>query len=443
MSSSTSTPANNVWSLKFKALPAFRSGELWYYFGPAFVASVAYIDPGNFATNIEGGTRFGYSLLWVLLWSNAMAILIQYLSAKLGIATGLTLPQNCRANFSRGMTLFLWVAAELAALATDLAEFLGAALGFYLLVGPTMLAHGLEKSTVLMLAALATAVLVFLILALELYGFRKLEVGIMIFVFGIAACYAIEIFLAKPNWAQVGYHILVPEIGSESIYIAVGMLGATVMPHVVYLHSALVQGRARKALEGCPTSQRLQRLKHLQFEIIDVFAAMNGAWLINTAMIVMAAAVFFTHGQRVASIEEAHQTLAPLLGGVSAMAFALALLLSGLSSSTVGTMAGQVIIEGFLNIRFSVFLRRFITMIPALVVIAMKLDPLKILVLSQVGLSFALPFALVPLIMLTRRTKVMGELANGRTTNVLAYASVTVIISLNMLLLYQIFGGKF
>jgi len=341
------------------------------------------------------------------------------------------------------MNLFLWVTAELAALATDLAEFLGAALGFYLLAGPAMLAHGLEKSTVLMLAALATAVLVFLILALELYGFRKLEVGIMIFVFGIAACYAIEIFLAKPNWAQVGYHILVPQISSASIYIAVGMLGATVMPHVVYLHSALVQDRARKALEGCPTSQRLQRLKHLQFEIIDVFAAMNGAWLINTAMIVMAAAVFFTHGQHVASIEEAHQTLAPLLGGVSAMAFALALLLSGLSSSTVGTMAGQVIIEGFLNIRFSVFLRRLITMIPALIVIAIKLDPLKILVLSQVGLSFALPFALVPLIVLTRRTKVMGELANGRSTNMLAYTTVTVIVGLNLLLIYQSLGGKF
>src|SRR5438067_4345387 len=187
----SSSPADvAAGEIRARALPAFRSGELWYYFGPAFVASVAYIDPGNFATNIEGGTRFGYSLLWVLLWSNAMAILIQYLSAKLGIATGRTLPQNCRDNFSWGMNLFLWVAAELAALATDLAEFLGAALGFYLLVGPWLLAHGLEKSTVLMLAALATAVLVFLILALELYGFRKLEVGIMIFVFGIAACYA-------------------------------------------------------------------------------------------------------------------------------------------------------------------------------------------------------------------------------------------------------------
>src|SRR5215467_5520939 len=193
---------------RFKLLPTLKRGEMWMYFGPAFVASVAYIDPGNFASNFEGGARFGYTLLWVLLWSNAMAILIQYLSAKLGIATGRTLPQNCRATFSRPVSFGLWIAAELAALATDLAEFLGAALGFYLLVGPTLLAHGLEKSTVLMLAALATAVLVFLILALELYGFRKLEMGIMTFVFGIAACYAIEIFLAKPNWAQVGYHIL-------------------------------------------------------------------------------------------------------------------------------------------------------------------------------------------------------------------------------------------
>jgi len=439
----TPTSDTGTWNLRFRAFPAFRSGELWYYFGPAFVASIAYIDPGNFAANIEGGTRFGYSLLWVLLWSNAMAILIQYLAAKLGIATGRTLPQCCRENFSRRMNLFLWFAAEGAALATDLAEFLGAALGFYLLVGPSLVSRGFDKSTVLMLAALATAICVFLILALELYGFRKLEVAIMIFVFGIAACYAIELFLAKPNWAQVGFHIIVPEISSQNIYVAVAMLGATVMPHVIYLHSALVQDRARQALESCPTGQKIHRLRHLQFELVDVLAAMNGAWLINTAMIVMAAAVFFASGKHVSSIEEAHQTLAPLLGRVSAGAFALALLLSGLSSSTVGTMAGQVIIEGFLNIRFSVFLRRLITMIPALIVIAIKLDPLKILLLSQVALSFALPFALVPLIMLTRRTSVMGELANGKTTNVLAYTTVTIIIGLNLLLIFQAFGGSF
>jgi len=405
---------------------------MWYYFGPAFVASVAYIDPGNFATNIQGGTEFGYTLLWVLLWSNAMAILIQYLSAKLGIATGRTLPQNCRQHFSRPMNFGLWVAAELAALATDLAEFLGAALGFYLLFHIN-----------LFVAALLTTVCVFLILALELYGFRRLEQVIIAFVFGIAACYAVEIFMAAPEWKKVVYHIAVPQISSASIYVAVGMLGATVMPHVVYLHSALVQARVRQDEFRCPTGKWLQRLRHVRYELVDVLAAMNGAWLINSAMIVMAAAVFFRSGRTVASIEQAHETLRPLLGQFSATVFALALLLSGLSSSTVGTMAGQVIIEGFLDIKFSIFLRRLITIVPALVVIGLKLDPLKILVLSQVALSFALPFALVPLIMLTRREKIMGDLTNSRTTNALAYLAATIIIALNGLLLYQSFGGTF
>jgi len=405
---------------------------MWYYFGPAFVASVAYIDPGNFATNIQGGTEFGYTLLWVLLWSNAMAILIQYLSAKLGIATGRTLPQNCRQHFSRPMNFGLWVAAELAALATDLAEFLGAALGFYLLFHIN-----------LFVAALLTTVCVFLILALELYGFRRLEQVIIAFVFGIAACYAVEIFMAAPEWKKVAYHIAVPQISSASIYVAVGMLGATVMPHVVYLHSALVQARVRQDEFRCPTGKWLQRLRHVRYELVDVLAAMNGAWLINSAMIVMAAAVFFRSGRTVASIEQAHETLRPLLGQFSATVFALALLLSGLSSSTVGTMAGQVIIEGFLDIKFSIFLRRLITIVPALVVIGLKLDPLKILVLSQVALSFALPFALVPLIMLTRREKIMGDLTNSRTTNALAYLAATIIIALNGLLLYQSFGGTF
>ncbi len=441
----TSPPAEQASSrkLRVRALPAFRRGELWYYFGPAFVASVAYIDPGNFATNIEGGTRFGYTLLWVLLWSNAMAILIQYLAAKLGIATGKTLPQNCRAVFSRPVNLGLWIAAELAAIATDLAEFLGAALGFYLLFGPALLARGMDKEHVMLLAALITSICVFLILALELYGFRKLEYGIMIFVFAIAACYAFEIFLITPPWKQVAYHILVPEIGSQSIYIAVAMLGATVMPHVIYLHSALVLDRAKLVENTCPTNKWIARFKHLRFELIDVLAAMNGAWLINSAMIVMAAAVFATSGRSVTSIEEAHQTLGPLLGKFSALAFALALLFSGLSSSTVGTMAGQVIIEGFLDIKFSVFLRRLITVIPALVVIGVGLDPLRILVLSQVSLSFALPFALVPLILLTRHKNVMGDLVNGATTNVLAYATTAIIILLNVLLIVQEFGAKF
>lgn len=431
MEASPQTAAEkDVWKRKW--FPAFRRAEVWSYFGPAFVASIAYIDPGNFATNIQGGTEYGYDLLWVLLWSNAMAILIQFLSAKLGIATGRTLPQNCRAHFSKAANLGLWVAAELAALATDLAEFLGAALGFYLLFHINML-----------VAALLTGVCVFLILASELYGFRRLEQVIMLFVFGIAACYAIEIFLAHPAWSAVARHIVVPKLTSGSVYIAVGMLGATVMPHVVYLHSALVQHRMTGDGYNCPTGQWLTRLKHARYELLDVLAAMNGAWLVNSAMVIMAAAVFAHSGRTVASIEQAHETLRPLLGPLSAAAFAIALLLSGLASSTVGTMAGQVIIEGFLDIKFPIFLRRFITMVPAIAVIGMGLDPLRILVLSQVFLSFALPFALIPLIMFTRRPELMGDLTNSRSTNVFAYLIAFVVLGLNGLLLYQTFGGKF
>lgn len=427
----------------FQLLPELRRGELWTYFGPAFVASVAYIDPGNFATNIEGGTRFGYKLLWVLLWSNAMAILVQYLSAKLGIVTGRTLPQNCRDHFSRGMTWFLWGAAEISAMATDLAEFLGAALGFYLLFGPWMLLHGWTKPQILLASALATAVLVFVILALDLAGYRMLEWGIMGFVAIIGVCYAIEVFLVKPDWGQTALHTLLPEIGHDSIYIAVAMLGATVMPHVVYLHSALVQPRRQKAMARAHSPHFISRF--LKFELIDVFVAMNGAWLINSAMIVMAAVAFGTmavgHGMApVLSIEDAHHTLGPLLGGFSAAVFAVALLCSGLSSSTVGVMAGQVIIEGFLEIKFPIFLRRLITVIPAVAVIALGLDPLKILILSQVVLSFGLPFALVPLLILTGRQKVMGEYRNIGATATLGWVTVGLIIALNGLLLWQLLG---
>ncbi len=415
----------------FRNLGPFKTNQVWYYFGPAFVASVAYIDPGNFATNIQGGTEFGYDLLWVLLWSNAMAILVQYLSAKLGIATGRTLPQNCRAVFSRRVNLMLWVAAELSALATDLAEFLGAALGFYLLFHVSMLS-----------AALLTGLFVFLILGTEIYGFRRLEYVIMAFVFVIGFCYGIEVFLAKPAWGPVFYHIVVPEINSRSIYIAVGMLGATVMPHVVYLHSALVQHRLRKDEPEHPHEKLIQKLHHARYELIDVLAAMNGAWLVNSAMIIMAAAVFV--GRPVLTIEQAHHTLMPLLGKFSATAFAIALLCSGLSSSTVGTMAGQVILEGFLDIKFSIFARRFLTMLPAIIVIAVGLDPLKILVLSQVVLSFTLPFALVPLVILTRRADLMGDdLVNLKRTNGMAYVTVGIILALNALLIYQALGGNF
>lgn len=429
--SSSSAPVARF-PIKVKTLPALKRGEMWRYFGPAFVASIAYIDPGNFATNIVGGSRFGYSLLWVLLWSNLMAIVVQYLAAKLGIATGKTLPQNCRLHFSRMVNLGLWIGAELSAMAVDLAEFLGASLGMYLLFRIPLLP-----------AALITTVIVFLLLAIDLYGFRRLEQVIIAFIFAIAFCYALEMILVKPDWSSVTYHILVPQIGSSTIYIGVSILGATVMPHVVYLHSALVQARRSEDSFRCPTGQWLGKFRHLQYELIDVLAAMNGAWLINSAMLIMAAAAFFKNGLQVNSIEQAHLTLTPLLGPMAAMAFALALLFSGLSSSTVGTMAGQVIIEGFLDIKFSIFLRRLVTIIPALVVIALGLDPLRILVLSQAILSFTLPFALIPLILLTRREAVMGDLVNGRLANALAYIAAAVVIALNLLLIYEILGGRF
>jgi manganese transport protein len=423
-------------------LPKMRSGELWFYFGPAFVASIAYIDPGNFATNFDGGTRFGYKLLWVLLWSNAMAILIQYLSAKLGIATGHTLPQNCRIHFTRRTTIGLWVAAEISALATDLAEFLGASLGFYLLFGQWMTRMGFAKPTILLIAALASAVCVFLILAFELWGFRSLEIAIMAFVFVIGACYMVELFFVHLDWKQIAFHAAVPMIDRHSIYIAVAMLGATVMPHVVYLHSALVQPRVRSDSHTSLKGVYLKRLKHLRFETIDVFAAMNGAWLVNSAMIIVAAAAFAGTGRDGMSIEEAHQTLGPLLGPISATVFAVALLCSGISSSTVGTMAGQIILEGFLEVRFSIFLRRLLTLIPAIVVIAIGLDPLKILILSQAALSFTLPFALIPLLILTNNPAVMDRFVNGKITRGLGWITVAIILSLNGLLLWMTATGS-
>jgi manganese transport protein len=418
-------------------LPNLKTRQALYWFGPAFVASIAYIDPGNFATNFAGGTSFGYKLLWVLLWSNAMAILIQYLSAKLGIATGRTLPQNCREHFSRRTAIGLWVAAELSALATDLAEFLGAALGFYLLFGGYFLHLGLTRTTVMFLAAIVSAVCVFAILALELRGFRSLELGIMIFVLMIGVCYLIEIFLVHPDWRQIAYHTVVPMMDRKSIYIAVGMLGATVMPHVVYLHSGLVQPRlvAEERSEHTPRIRYLTRLRHLRLEAMDVFAAMNGAWLVNSAMIIVAAAAFAGTGRTDMSIEEAHRTLGPLLGPASATIFAVALLCSGLSSSTVGTLAGQMILEGFLNVRFSIFLRRLLTLLPAMVVIGLGLDPIRILVLSQVVLSFTLPFALIPLLILCSRREVMGEFTNGGTLAFLGWLTVAIIIALNVVLL--------
>jgi manganese transport protein len=422
----------------------FQGRQVLAHFGPAFVASIAYIDPGNFATNFDGGARFGYKLLWVLLWSNIMAILIQYLSAKLGIATGRTLPQNCRDHFSRVTTVLLWISAEIAALATDLAEFLGAALGLYLLFGAPLAARGMSKTEILFAAALITTLLVFALLAIEARGFRRFEIAIVGFVAIIGICYAIELGFIHPDWKSAALHTLVPEIDRSSIYLAVSMLGATVMPHVVYLHSALVQPRLRRQMAGA-TAEAVEctRSQLLLYEKIDVMFAMNGAWLVNSAMVIVAAAAFYGRGYtHELSIEEAHQTLGPLLGQASATIFAIALLCSGLSSATVGTMAGQVVLEGFLEIRFSVFLRRLLTLIPALIVIGAGLDPLRILLLSQVVLSFALPFALVPLLLLTSRPAVMGSFVNRRWTARAGWLTASIIIALNVMLLWQTFTGS-
>lgn len=424
-----------------------RLRELWTYFGPAFVASVAYIDPGNFGANIVGGAQHGYTLLWVLLWSNLMAILVQYLSAKLGIATGLSLPANCRAHFSRPAVILLWLAAEISAVATDLAEFLGAALGAYLLFGPLLLSHGMGRTAVMLLAALLTTVAVFVLLTLNQHGFRHFEGVIIGFVSLIGTCYAIEIFLVHPNWHLALHDTLVPQLHRNTVYLAVTMLGATVMPHVIYLHSALMQPRMQtflgrdKATSAAGLAQF--RRRYLRFEAIDILVAMNGAFFINAAMLMLAAAAFLhMPGLNPDTIlEDAHATLGPLLGEFAALAFAVALLCSGLSSSTIGVLAGQVIIEGFLEVKFPVYLRRAITVVPAVAVIGFGFSPVKILLLSQAVLSFGIPFALIPLLLLTGRGDVMQEFTNKLSTSVAGWTVALLIIALNAVLVWQTVTG--
>ncbi|MDR7506385.1 MAG: Nramp family divalent metal transporter [Armatimonadota bacterium] len=395
------------------------------FLGPAFVASVAYVDPGNFATNIQGGAAFGYTLLWVLLASNLTAMLVQALSAKLGIATGRNLAEVCRDRLPRPVVWGMWVISELVAMATDLAEFLGAALGLNLLLGIPLLP-----------AALLTGVITLVILALERRGYRPLEAVITGLVGVIALCYVIETILDRPDWRAVARGALVPQFaGTESVLLATGILGATVMPHVIFLHSALTQHRIVPR-----TAAQARRL--YRYEVIDVAIAMALAGLINAAILIMAASTFYRAGlSHIASIEEAHRTLAPLLGSASSAVFAVSLLASGLSSSTVGTLAGQVIMQGFLHRQIPVWVRRVVTMAPALVVIALGLDPTRTLVISQVVLSFGLPFALVPLVAFTSRRDLMGSLVNHPVTTGLAAAATALITALNVFLLVRLAGG--
>jgi manganese transport protein len=398
--------------------------RVWPFLGPAFIACVAYIDPGNFATNITAGSKYGYTLLWVIVASNLMAMLIQTLSAKLGVATGQNLPEVCRERFSHRTTMGLWAQAEVIAMATDLAEFLGAAIGFQLLLG-----IGLFPAAVL------TGIASFAILGLQRFGFRPFEAVIAAIVGVIGVCYVAELFYAKPPLGTVGRHAFTPGFaGGTSLLLAVGILGATVMPHVIYLHSALMQDRVRPETDD-------QRRRLLRYTKIDVIIAMSIAGVINMSMLVMAASVFHGSGLfHVNSLYGAHRTLEPIVGGASGTLFALALLASGLSSSAIGTLSGQVVMQGFIRRRIPVWVRRSVTMIPALVVIAIGVNPTATLVLSQVVLSFGIPFALIPLIVFTSRRDLMGVLVNSRLTQVAAVAVAAIIVALNVFLLAQTAG---
>ncbi len=431
--STNSAPRRSGDASTVQAAAAILSGQSkkkWWarllpFLGPAFIASVAYMDPGNFATNIQGGAQFGYLLLWVVVASNLMAMLLQTLSAKLGIATGQNLAEVCREHYPPWVVWFLWGLMEIVAMATDLAEFLGAAVGFNLLLGVP-----------LGVAGLMTAVATFLILGLERYGFRPIEAVITALIGVVAGCYLVETFLDKPDWNLVFKSAFVPHFaGPESVLLAAGILGATVMPHALFLHSSLTQGRII-----AKDQRQLKRL--FRFEVVDVLIAMGVAGLVNVAMLIMAASTFYNRGMtHIATIEDAYITLVPLLGAAASVVFAISLLASGLSSSAVGTMAGQVIMQGFLHWHIKPWIRRIVTMLPSLIVIAIGLDPTRTLVFSQVILSFGLPFAVIPLIMFTRRRDIMGPLVNRRSTTVIASFVAVIIIALNLYLLHQTFFG--
>ncbi len=392
--------------------------------GPAFVAAVAYIDPGNFATNIAGGAKYGYMLLWVIVAANLMAMLVQYLSAKTGIATGKNLPELCREHFARPVTWGLWAQAEAIAIATDLAEFVGAAIALNLLFGVPPFVAGLM-----------TAVVAFGILALQTRGARKFELAIAGFLGIVFLGFLYDLLHVNVDTGAAVSGLVPHFAGTDSVMLAVGILGATVMPHVVYLHSALTSTRI-------PAENVEEKRELLHFQRLDVVLAMSLAGFINLTMLIVAAALFHTSGLlNVDSIEGAHAGFTHLLGGGAALAFAVALLASGLSSSSVGTFAGQVVMQGFIKRQIPLFLRRAVTMAPSLLVLGLGLNASDTLVASQVVLSFGIPFALVPMVLLTRRKDVMGALVNRRATTVLASVVATLIICLNVFLLQQTFFG--
>ncbi|CAF1764062.1 Divalent metal cation transporter MntH [Bacillus subtilis] len=392
------------------------------FLGPAFIAAIAYIDPGNFATNISAGSKYGYMLLWVILFSNIMALLIQSLSAKLGIATGKNLPEVAREEFPKPVSIGLWIQGELVIIATDLAEFIGAALGLYLLFGIPMLE-----------ASIIAAIGSFAILELQRRGYRSLEAGIAGMLFVVVIAFALQTFFAKPDAVSVMKGLFVPAFhGPDSVLLAAGILGATVMPHAIYLHSALTQRRVVGKTDA-------ERKKIFRFEFIDILIAMLIAGAINASMLIVAAALFFKNGLFVEDLDVAFQQFGHLVSPMSAALFGIGLLVAGLSSSSVGTLSGDVIMQGFINYRIPLYVRRFITIIPPILIIASGVNPTTALVLSQVVLSFGIAFALIPLIMFTSNKRIMGSLINAKWVTVVSWLIAVLIVALNVFLIVDTF----
>jgi len=393
------------------------------FVGPAVVASIGYMDPGNFATNIQAGARHGYMLLWVVLLANLTAMMFQALSARVGIVTGYSLASLCRQHFPKPVVYAMWVASEVAAIATDIAETVGAAIGISLLCGVS-----------LMTGLLTTFVITWGLLVIQSRGFRPIELIITGFVGVIGVSYVIELLIAPPDWRAVAYHLVVPQLtNADSVMLAVGIIGATVMPHVIFLHSALMPGRIQA--EGEAEQRRL-----LRYSNIEVVVALGIAGLINMAMVAMAATMFHLGHSDVGELETAYHTLIPVFGGVAAGAFMASLLASGVSSSVVGTMAGQTIMQDFVNFRIPLTVRRVVTMIPALIVVGIGIAPTEALVISQVVLSLVLPVPMISLLLLVRRKDLLGNFAIGRSTQVIATGASIVVLGLNVILLLQTAG---
>ena len=391
--------------------------------GPAVIVSIAYIDPGNFATNIQAGAKYGYGLLWVVLLANLIAMLFQALSAKLGIVTGHNLAEMCRKQFSPPVVWAMWIVSEIAAMATDLAEFLGGAIGLSLLFQMPLL-----------IGMIITGIVTYGILMFEGFGFRPIELIIGSMVSLIGLCYFVQMFIVPVDWPSALLHTFRPEIAdAEALLLSVGIIGATVMPHAVYLHSGLTQARM-------PVRDNNERRKVLRFSNQEVIAALAVAGLINMAMVIMASGAFHAGHPEVAEIETAYHTLTPLLGIGAAGVFLLSLIASGVSASTVGTMAGQLIMQGFIGFRIPIWVRRLVTMIPAFIVVAMGANATNALVISQVVLSIALPLPMISLLIFTRRTDIMGEFVNSRLTHVAALIGTAVVLLLNIFLILQAFG---